>query len=39
MDRGAWQAIYSPRDLKESDTTKRLTLSHFDSEAMGSIYE
>ena len=28
MDRGAW-FHYSPLDSKESDTTERLTLSHF----------
>ena len=26
MDRGAWQATYSPRAHKESDMTKQLTL-------------
>ena len=35
MDRGAWQAIYSPWDRKESDTTKKLARSHFYSNAMG----
>ena len=35
MDRGAWQAIYSPWDCKESDTTKQLARSHFYSKAMG----
>ena len=29
VDRGAWQATYSPRGHKESDTTKQLSLSHF----------
>ena len=29
MDRGAWQATYSPWGRKESDTTERLTLLLF----------
>ena len=32
MDRGAWQATYSPGGRKESDTTEQLILSfHFRS--------
>ena len=28
MDRGAWQATYSPWGRKESDTTEQLTQTH-----------
>ena len=39
MDRGVWQAIYSPWGCKESDTAEQLSMVYFFLNAGEMIHE